>query len=112
MSSWLNTKSFVASLAKNAMAEAQRTLDRALEIPDDEEGSDPNISSQHGTANQQQKGLDSDSNGDNQPSLKMVNSATWGSFSGSFFEASELQSGPRDETSSTKREGKCDKSAI
>ena len=35
MSSWLNTKSF-AALAKNAMSEAQKTLDRALEIPEDD----------------------------------------------------------------------------
>ena len=37
MSSWLNTKAFVASLAKTAISEAQKTLDRALEIPDEEE---------------------------------------------------------------------------
>ena len=36
MSSWLNTKAFVASLAKTAMNEAQKTLDRALEIPDED----------------------------------------------------------------------------
>ena len=36
MSSWLSTKSFVATLAKNAMSEAQKTLDRALEIPEDD----------------------------------------------------------------------------
>ena len=36
MSSWLSTKAFVASLAKNAISEAQKTLDRALEIPDDD----------------------------------------------------------------------------
>ena len=36
MSSWLNTKSFVATLAKNAMSEAQKTLDRALEIPEED----------------------------------------------------------------------------
>ena len=35
MSSWLNTKAF-ASLAKTALNEAQKTLDRALEIPDEE----------------------------------------------------------------------------
>ena len=35
MSSWLNTKSF-AKLAKNAMSEAQKTLDRALEIPEED----------------------------------------------------------------------------
>ena len=37
MSSWLNTKAFVSSLAKTALSEAQKTLDRALEIPDDDE---------------------------------------------------------------------------
>ena len=38
MSSWFNTKAYVASLAKTAISEAQKTLDRALEIPDDEVG--------------------------------------------------------------------------
>ena len=36
MSSWLNTKAFVSALAKTALTEAQKTLDRALEIPDEE----------------------------------------------------------------------------
>ena len=38
MSSWFtkDTKAYMASLAKNAVREAQKTLDRALEIPDDD----------------------------------------------------------------------------
>ena len=36
MTSWLDTKKYVASLAKNAIAEAQKTLDKALDI--DENG--------------------------------------------------------------------------
>ena len=37
MSSWLDTKKFVTSLAKTAMAEAQKTLDKALEVDEEAE---------------------------------------------------------------------------
>jgi hypothetical protein len=36
MSSWLDTK-YLGSLAKTAIAEAQRTLDKALDIKDEDE---------------------------------------------------------------------------
>ena len=36
MSSWLDTKKYMTSLAKTAMAEAQKTLDKALEIQEEE----------------------------------------------------------------------------
>ena len=35
MSSWLDTKKYMTSLAKTAMAEAQKTLDKALEIQEE-----------------------------------------------------------------------------
>ena len=65
MTSWLDTKKFMTSLAKTAMAEAQKTLDKALDIDEQEE-----------------------QNGDSTVILESsVNSGVdqWGSFSGSFF---------------------------
>ncbi len=57
MGSWLDTKKFMTSLAKTAMAEAQKTLDKALDV----ENEDP-------TTN-----------------IANSNFDQWGSFTGSFF---------------------------
>lgn len=42
-SSWLDTKKFVTSLAKTAMVEAQKTLDKALEIDEETINDQPSI---------------------------------------------------------------------
>ena len=66
MSSWLDTKKYMASLAKTAMAEAQKTLDKALDI-------DENI----------ELSLENTENNDSSTANAVIDQ--WGSFSGSFF---------------------------
>merc|ERR1712223_227462 len=76
MTSWLDTKKYVASLAKNAIAEAQKTLDKALDIDENgEQETEPSENKEISTSN----------------SLSVIQSNVnlgldqWGSFSGSFF---------------------------
>ena len=66
MSSWLDTKKYMASLAKTAMAEAQKTLDKALDIDENTELS-----------------LENTENNDSSSANAVIDQ--WGSFSGSFF---------------------------
>lgn len=74
--SWLpDTKAFVASLAKSAMAEAQKTLDKALEISEEEE---------------EQKNV---KDGEEEFNNRNLNKSQWGSFTGSFFSAEEIEAG-------------------
>ena len=63
MSSWLDTKKFINSLAKTAMAEAQKTIDKALDIDNETEVS-----------------LSTSDSSESQPVIDQ-----WGSFTGSFF---------------------------
>jgi len=90
MSSWLNTKSF-AALAKNAMSEAQKTLDRALEIPEDDNqitNIDPDGTPIFNTSSSSQSSVNDQLNEPlavkKEKSMRMDASA-WGSFTGSFF---------------------------
>lgn len=69
MSSWLDTKKFVTSLAKTAMAEAQKTLDKALDITDEER-----LEQENNQNNLEQNDDDFKQTFDQ-----------WGSFTGSFF---------------------------
>ena len=90
MSSWLDTK-FLGSLAKNAIAEAQKTLDKALDIKDDE------ADDQFDDAVQAQPVKPVHDPVNKSGSSTLVKSLSnnlgvsgWGSFTGSFFEAAEL----------------------
>ena len=67
MTSWLDTKKYMTSLAKSAIADAKKSLDKALEIDEDEQknGEKSSVIST------------SDSNS--------VTFDQWGSFTGSFF---------------------------
>ena len=66
MTSWLDTKKYMTSLAKNAIAEAKSTLDKALDIEEDEQN--PGDSQNSVIVSNVTPGLDQ-----------------WGSFTGSFF---------------------------
>ena len=63
MSSWLDTKKFINSLAKTAMAEAQKTIDKALDIDE----------------------VSLSTNSDSSEIQQLPVMDQWGSFSGSFF---------------------------
>ena len=80
MTSWLDTKKYVASLAKNAIAEAQKTLDKALDI--DENGEQETEQSEN-----QEISTSNSSSSVIQQQQSNVNLGLdqWGSFSGSFF---------------------------
>jgi hypothetical protein len=90
MSSWLDTKKFVTSLAKTAMAEAQKTLDKALDIEEEEQ------------LRQQQQQLEAvnevsevqrrQANGDGHSVITSVDFNQWGSFTGSFFSTQDMKS--------------------
>ena len=66
MSSWLDTKKYLNTLAKTAMAEAQKTIDKALDIDNETEVT-----------------LDSASETSTNQNHAMMDQ--WGSFTGSFF---------------------------
>lgn len=93
MSSWLDTK-YLGSLAKNAIAEAQKTLDKALDIKDEDE--DQYVDQRQVLSTPVKPPTIPD------PVVKAGSSSIaksfssnlgvsgWGSFTGSFFEAAEL----------------------
>ena len=76
MTSWLDTKKYVASLAKNAIAEAQKTLDKALDI--DENG-------EQETEQRENKEISTSNSSSVIQSNVNLGLDQWGSFSGSFF---------------------------
>ena len=95
MSSWLDTK-FLGSIAKSALAEAQKTLDKALDIKDDEEEGDK-FEDHSQALVRPVKPIQSQSGSGRQAPNTLVKSFSsnlgvggWGSFTGSFFEAAEL----------------------
>ena len=77
MTSWLDTKKYVASLAKNAIAEAQKTLDKALDI--DENGE------QEETEQSENQEISTRNSVNVIQSNVNLGLDQWGSFSGSFF---------------------------
>ena len=77
MTSWLDTKKYVASLAKNAIAEAQKTLDKALDI--DENGE------QEETEHSENQEISTRNSVNVIQSNVNLGLDQWGSFSGSFF---------------------------
>ena len=97
MSFWLDRK-YLESLAKNAIAEAQKTLDKALDIKDEEENetADESAAPVSAVPNPPPAKLVEDQIGKS-GSSGLVKSFSnnlgvsgWGSFTGSFFEAAEL----------------------
>jgi hypothetical protein len=97
--SWFDTKQ-LTSFAKTALTEAQKTLDKALDI--DEEGQEQgqvqdvvqpseDISKVASVASKKMSSVAASA------SAAMANSKVWGSFTGSFFEASQVQSSPEEE---------------
>lgn len=79
--SWLNSTG-LANLAKTALNEVQKQIDKALDIQEEEELNQKKLSSsqtEQKTINQ----IDSVKTSSSTPAL---NSSVWGSFSGSFFE--------------------------
>ena len=95
MSSWLDTK-FLGSIAKSALAEAQKTLDKALDIKDDEEEGDK-FEDHSQALVRPVKPIQIQSGSGRQAPNTLVKSFSsnlgvggWGSFTGSFFEAAEL----------------------
>ena len=91
MSSWLDTK-FLGSLAKNAIAEAQKTLDKALDIKDDEADDffDDAVQAQPVKSVQDHPVGKSGPNNLVKSLSNNLGVSGWGSFTGSFFEAAEL----------------------
>lgn len=78
--SWFDTTG-IASLAKNALKEAQKTIDKALDIKDDDPATDTSrvdstiVDSQTKSANMKHSS-----------SNNAIQSSIWGSFTGSFFD--------------------------
>jgi hypothetical protein len=110
MSSWLDRK-YLESLAKSAFAEAQKTLDKALDIKDEEEQPivEPTVNSQPAKPVYDQP--TKSSSGSLVKSLSNnLGVSGWGSFSGSFFEAAELGKEEKDDDTKTSRVKKSQKS--
>ncbi|XP_026687554.1 protein starmaker-like [Diaphorina citri] len=72
--SWFDTSNIV-SLAKSTLKEAQKTIDKALDITEEED------------SEEQTKKDDGASKVASEPSTPFASSSLWGSFTGSFFEA-------------------------
>ena len=93
MSSWLDTK-YLGSLAKNAIAEAQKTLDKALDIKDEDEDQFEDQRQVLSTPVKPPTIPDPAVKAGSSSIVKSFSSnlgvGGWGSFTGSFFEAAEL----------------------
>ena len=108
MSSWLDRK-YLESLAKSALAEAQKTLDKALDIKDDEDEAKSDPVQTTSVAPPPQRTitdvpLKSGTGGLVKSFSNNLGVGGWGSFTGSFFEATEL--GKEDEETSKKPRNK------
>lgn len=105
--SWFDATG-IASLAKTALKEAQKTIDKALDITDDDDEVDESVKTTTSSISLNEKlspdSIDSTNITRNvkqsasNPILSTVGSTTaasnlWGSFTGSFFDASERNSG-------------------
>ncbi|CAB3382576.1 Hypothetical predicted protein [Cloeon dipterum] len=113
--SWFDTTG-IASLAKNALKEAQRTIDKALDIKDDEVSSKPTTSTEDdtdgffsswgiksptsGTTAVHSTKSSVDSTVQEEPTPSSANTSNiWGSFTGSFFEAESSKTTPAEDIS-------------
>lgn len=79
--SWFDTTG-IASLAKNALKEAQKTIDKALDIKDDETAIEPSSLDSSSILDSQTKST----NMKHSSSNNALQSSIWGSFTGSFFD--------------------------
>ncbi|EFA00297.1 TATA element modulatory factor [Tribolium castaneum] len=94
--SWFDASGF-ASIAKSALREAQRTIDKALDIKEDEVNVvptntpiDTNSDDFFGTWGISQSGHIKEGKKDEEgPKMAKLQSSLWGSFTGSFFDASK-----------------------
>ena len=89
MSSWFDAK-HISSFAKTALNEAQKTLDKALDIKEENDGEN----GADGEANAAPEGVST---------AAIASSKLWGSFTGSFFDPNEK--GAADQASKEKDEG-------
>lgn len=105
--SWFDATG-IASLAKSALKEAQKTIDKALDITDDDDEVDETIKTASSSTNLDEK-ISPDTvvsaknvrvvkQSASNPILSTVGSAAsasnlWGSFTGSFFDVNERNSG-------------------
>ncbi|KAL1129098.1 hypothetical protein AAG570_013629 [Ranatra chinensis] len=95
--SWFDTAG-IANLAKSALKEAQKTIDKALDIKDEEAQKSGKLSAASGDANSESFfstwGLSSAQGGAEERGERMTTSASlWGSFTGSFFENPKTDDG-------------------
>lgn len=103
MSGWLDRK-YLESLAKSALAEAQKTLDKALDIKDEDEEIKTEPVQISPVVQPPKAVTDGPGKSGSGGLVKSISNnlgvGGWGSFSGSFFEATEL--GKEDEEQSKK----------
>ena len=117
MSSWLDTKRFVASLAKNAISEAQKTLDKALDIDEGvEQKQQQRPLDQEAVNHVEHAERDQDSNQQQLTMSATADFSQWGSFTGSFFPAVQEEKAKRkapiDSTNGKHKLGMCSSSKI
>jgi hypothetical protein len=107
MSSWLDTK-YLGSLAKNAIAEAQKTLDKALDIKDEDEDQFEDQRQVLSTpikppTNPDPPAVKTGSSSIVKSFSSNLGVSGWGSFTGSFFEAAELGKESNDEQEESRK---------
>ncbi len=103
MSSWFDAKQFT-SLAKNALTEAQKTLDKALDIKEDGSSSSsearakvPPLESANNDDDDNDDAASVASSASSAAAAAIANSKLWGSFTGSFFDASQIKNQDKQE---------------
>ena len=87
--SWFDTNK-IASMATKAMKEAQKTLDTALDIKEEEGGDSSVLAEDSMWASWKMPKSESDSKLSEKP---MSSSSLWGSFSGSFIDSGSIGGG-------------------
>ena len=87
--SWFDTNK-IANMATKAMNEAQKTLDTALDIKEEEEGGSSVLAEDAMWSGWKMTKSESDSKLSEKP---MMSNSLWGSFSGSFIDSSSISSG-------------------
>lgn len=90
--SWFDTSGF-ASLAKSALKEAQKTIDKALDIKDEEQRQAASVQAPSGSSSEffeswgvKSGEISQDKELSTSQKQQNINTSIWGSFTGSFFE--------------------------